>query len=186
MYGMVNNAFRAYVIENHGEATWHDIVAQAELDVREFGGMTPYDDGVTLAIVGAMVQQSGQSVDELLLRVGRYWVGFAKRTPFANLLAMAGRDFATLIANLDDMHARIQTSLPAIRPPSFACSTRDDGLLDVTYRSEREGLFPFVLGVFEGLAADFDQALEVVAFETLSASSARWTLKVEATSRHAA
>ena len=186
MYGMVNNAFRAYVIDHQGEAAWNDIVERAGLDVGEFGGMTPYDDSVTLAIVGAMVQRSGQSVDDVLRDVGRHWIGFARTTPFANLLAMAGTDFASSIANLDEMHARIQTSLPTIRPPSFACSTRDDGHLEITYHSERDGLFPFVIGVLEGLAAGFGQQLEVIAFEALSPSSAKWTLKVAAMAEHAA
>ncbi len=186
MYGMVNNAFRQYVMEREGEGAWNDIVAKAELEIPEFGAMMPYDDTVTLAIVGAIASRSGQDVEKLLRDVGRFWVAFARSTPFAGLLAMAGRDFQTLVGNLDDMHAKIKASLPTLRPPSFACHRRADGLLEITYQSEREGLFPFVEGIFEGLAADFGEELEVVDFEPLSLSSARWILAVTAKSGEAA
>lgn len=162
------------------------LVGEAALKTSEFGAMMAYDDASTLAIVEAMVVRSGRGLDEVLHDVGRSWVSFAKTTPFATLLSMAGRDFASVIANLDDMHARIRTSLPTMRPPSFSCELGEDGLLEVTYRSEREGLFPFVTGVFEGLAADFGQKLEIVAFEALSPSSAKWSLRCERATDHAA
>lgn len=186
MYGMVNNAFRQYVIDRQGAAAWNDIVDRAELEVPEFGAMMAYDDSVTLSIVSAMAAELNVDVEALLHDVGRSWVGFAKSTSFAGLLAMAGQDFATLISSLDDMHARIKSSLPDLRPPSFESQRRDDGLIEVTYRSEREGLFPFVLGVLEGLADDFGEQIEVTDFQQLSSSSAKWTLKLAAATTQAA
>ncbi len=186
MYGMVNNAFRRYVIEREGEPAWNEIVDQAGLECSEFAAMAAYDDSVTLSIVGAIASQSNRNIDELLQDVGKSWVAFAKTTPFANLLAMAGKDFEALIANLDEMHARIRTSLPTIGAPSFSCDRQENGLLEVTYRSQREGLFPFVQGIFEGLAADFGQEVEIIDFEPISASSAKWTLKIATTCDKAA
>ncbi len=186
MYGMVNNAFRRYVIDHQGDAAWNEIVTRADLDTAEFGAMMAYDDSVTLSIFDAMVSESGRDPGELLQDVGRSWVRFAKTTSFAGLLAMAGKDFESLIGSLDDMHARIKTSLPALRPPSFDCRRLDGGFIEVTYRSEREGLFPFVLGVLEGLADDFGEQVEVAEFEQLSPSSAKWILKIATTATHAA
>ncbi len=186
MYGMVNNAFRQYIIDREGEGAWSEIVAEAKLEIAEFGAMMPYDDHVTLSIVGAIVSRSGRDVEELLRDVGRSWVAFARSTPFSGLLAMAGRDFETLVSNLNDMHAKIKVSLPTIRPPFFACHRRDDGLLEITYKSEREGLFSFVEGILEGMAANFGEQLDIVDFEPLSPSSARWTLAVNALSRKVA
>ncbi len=186
MYGMVNNAFRQYVIDREGEQAWNDIVAKAGLKTPEFGAMTAYDDGVTLSIVAAMVAQSGRDIGELLRDVGKSWVGFAKTTSFAGLLAMAGRDFETLVGNLNDMHAKIKVSLPTIRPPVFDCRRREDGLLEITYQSEREGLFPFVEGILEGLADNFGERVDIVEFEQLSPCSARWVLAVALVSGQAA
>lgn len=186
MYGMVNNAFRRYVIDHDGEHAWNDIVTKAGLETAEFGAMMTYDDSVTLSIVEAMVAESGRDISELLREVGKSWVAFAKSTSFAGLLAMAGRDFETLMGNLDEMHAKIKSSLQAIRPPSFRCNRRADGLLEITYSSEREGLFPFVEGIFEGLAAEFDQNIAIIDFEPLSPSSAKWTLATTAVAGEAA
>jgi hypothetical protein len=186
MYGMVNNAFRQYVIDRDGEAAWNAILAQAGLETAEFGAMTAYDDEVTFSIVGTMVAESGRDIGELLRDVGRSWIGFAKTTHFAGLLAMAGRDFETLVNNLDDMHAKIKVSLPTIRPPSFDCVRRDDGLLEISYHSEREGLFPFVEGILEGLAADFGEQVDIIEFEQVSPSSAKWIMSVVMMSGEAA
>ncbi|MDH3659972.1 MAG: heme NO-binding domain-containing protein [Alphaproteobacteria bacterium] len=186
MYGMVNNAFRRYVIDREGEAAWNEIVAGAGLETAEFGAMVPYDDSVTLAIVGAMVSRSGRDVEDLLRDVGKSWVGFAKTTPFAGLLAIAGRDFETLLNNLDDMHTKIKPSLPTIRPPSFACRRRDDGLLEITYHSERESLFPFVEGIFQGVAEDFGEEIEFVDFKPQSPTSATWVLAISSAAGEAA
>ena len=186
MYGMVNNAFRQYVIDREGEQAWNDIVAGAELKTPEFGAMTAYDDGVTLSIVATMVERSGRDVGELLRDVGTSWVGFAKKTPFAGLLAMAGRDFETLVGNLNDMHAKIRVSLPTMQPPGFDCRRRDDDLLEISYQSDREGLFPFVEGILVGLAENFGEQIDIVEFEQLSPSSAKWVLAVAVTSGQAA
>ena len=186
MYGMVNNAFRQYVIDRDGEDAWNAIIAETGLEAAEFAAMTAYDDEVTLSIVGTMVAQSGRDVEELLRDVGRSWIGFAKTTPFTNLLTMAGRDFETLVGNLNEMHAKIKVSLPTIRPPRFDCLRRDDGLLEVTYHSEREGLFAFVVGILEGLAADFGEQVDIIEFEQLSPSSAKWVLAVAMLSGEAA
>ena len=186
MYGMVNNAFRQYVIDRDGETAWNDIVTEAGLETAEFGAMTSYDDDVTMTIVEAMVARSGRDIDDLLRDVGRSWIGFAKTTSFAGLLAFAGSDYATLLGNLNDMHAKIKASLTAIRPPAFDCVTREDGLLEVTYQSEREGLFTFVEGILLGLAEEFGETVDIMVFQQLSPCSARWILTVRQLSDEAA
>ena len=103
MYGMVNNAFKQFVIDHEGEDAWDEIVSNAALETAEFGATMAYDDSVTLAILGAMVSRSGRDAPDILRDVGRSWAGFAKTTSFAGLLAMAGRDLQTLLGNLDGM-----------------------------------------------------------------------------------
>lgn len=186
MYGMVNSAFRQYVIDREGQQAWGEIVTEAGIETDTFVPIMAYDDSVTLSIVGTMVARSGRDIDELLRDVGKSWIGFAKSTSFKGLLAMAGHNFETSIRNLNAMHAKIKTSLPTIRPPSFDCHRRDDGLFEITYRSEREGLFPFVEGIFEAHAADFGEQVDIMEFERLSPSSAKWVMAVSAMSGEAA
>ena len=57
----------------------------------------------------------------------------------------------TVLRNLDEMHARLQSLYPDLRPPSFDVAGTGEGTLDVHYRSERVGLVPFVVGLLEGL-----------------------------------
>lgn len=55
MDGMVNNALRAYLINEKGDTAWQELVDQAALETSEFGATMSYDDAVTLSIFGAMV-----------------------------------------------------------------------------------------------------------------------------------
>ena len=71
-------------------------------------------------------------------------------------LAEAGR----FLGNLDNMHARVELSFPALRPPSFRLERTDDGLM-LHYMSDREGLAPMVIGLLRGLGTHFNEEIEV-------------------------
>jgi hypothetical protein len=55
----------------------------------------------------------------------------------------------------------MRSSFPEYRPPSFRVIALEPGLLQVDYYSEREGLLPFVEGLFEGLGAHFGEEVEL-------------------------
>jgi hypothetical protein len=46
-------------------------------------------------------------------------------------------------------------------PPTFSCSEVEDGALRVEYRSHREGLQPFVVGLLRGLSKHFQTPASV-------------------------
>ncbi len=74
---------------------------------------------------------------------------------------MAGDDLASVVAGLDSLHSRVQASMPDCRMPSFSSINHPDGVLEVHYRSEREGLAPMVVGLLEGLAERFDEQWQI-------------------------
>lgn len=144
MYGMVNNAIRSFILENHGSDVWADVCANAGIDSGEFAAVLPYDDAVSLEIVGQSATTTGRTMEALLHDIGRYWVGFAGRSSFGPLINFGGGHFEEFLGNLDAMHSKIKASLPQLEPPSFHVETLSDGLVRVSYRSTREGLFSFV------------------------------------------
>ena len=54
MYGMVNQAIKSMVIENHGEKMWHSVLQEIKLEIQDFAPFEQYDDGVTGNLVGAI------------------------------------------------------------------------------------------------------------------------------------
>lgn len=186
MYGMVNNAIREHALATWGEEVWRGMADAADIPVDGCATLQPYADAKTIALLVAAAEHSGAPLEQILRDVGRAWVAYAGLTTFAPLLATAGTDAATMIENLDAMHTHIKASLPELVMPRFSCQRGADGALDVVYSSEREGLFPFVEGLFEGMAARFGQGLDILEFTQLSASSARWRLRFREAEHRAA
>lgn len=178
MFGMVNNAIRSFILDAHGTDAWAKICASSGIDEQEFASLVPYDDALSLQIIAQASATTGRSVEELLHEMGRYWVRFATRSSFGPLIAFGGAHFEEFLGNLDAMHSKIKASLPALAPPSFQVRTLGDNTVEVRYRSCREGLFPFVEGLFEGLSEHFGQSVDILAFEQLAPGEARWTLRL--------
>jgi hypothetical protein len=178
MYGMVNNAIRSFIIENHGIETWEAICINAGIDPGEFVTVFPYEDRLSLELIRHAGAATGESTDALLRRIGRYWVHFAARSSFGPLIAFGGAHFEEFMGNLDAMHSKIKSSLPKLSPPSFCVERQSDGTLRVLYRSCRDGLFPFVEGLFEGLSDHFRQSVDILKFERLGPGEAQWILRV--------
>ena len=178
MYGMVNNAIRSYVTEQHDPQLWARICERAGMDSGEFAATMPYDDAVSLRLLEQSAAAMQLSLDELLRQIGKYWVQFAARSSFGPLIQFGGTHFEEFLGNLDAMHSKIQASLPQLAPPSFLVEPTSDGTLVVSYHSVRDGLFPFVEGLFLGLSEHFAQPVEILGFECLGPGEARWVLRV--------
>jgi heme-NO-binding protein len=180
MYGMVNNAIRSFVIERYGSEAWTEVCREAGIDRGEFAAVLPYDDQVSMEIIARSANVTRNSVPDLLHDIGRYWVGFAARSSFGPLIRFGGSRFDEFLGNLDLMHSKIKASLPELAPPSFHVEALEGDLVRVTYRSTRDGLFPFVEGLFEGLSDHFRQPVVIAGFESLGPAAACWTLRVGA------
>ncbi len=162
MYGLINDAIRRVVLEEAGEDAWQRIVEDADAGSHTFAAMAYYDDDLTYDLVAAASRELRSPPDVLLRRFGRYWSVVIAPESYGDYLAAAGRDMWEVLAGLDGMHARLQALFPQLRPPSIDVEPRREHLITVNYRSEREGLAPFMVGMLEGLA----EHLEVTAAVT--------------------
>lgn len=161
MYGMVNEGVRTFILSNHGQDTWAAICASAGVDTTEFDRMISYDDAVTYGLVGAICDHTGLDAAEVLEIFGRYWIEFAGASTYGNLMKLAGRSFVEKLENLDDMHERIQATMPHLRPPSFELSQTGDTSYLLDYHSSRDGLNHMVIGLLHGLAAETGEKIDV-------------------------
>lgn len=161
MYGLINKAVRGLVVDNFGTDTWNEIRKKAGVTEEAFLAMDRYPDEVTYALVGAASEVLDIPAETVLETFGEYWVKFADEH-YGELMSGAGSTFPEFLANLDQMHARIQLSFPELIPPSFQSIPTEDETLRLHYFSEREGLAPLAVGMLRGVAARFHFELEIV------------------------
>lgn len=160
MYGMVNAAVRGLVCENFGDDTWTKIHTMAGAP-EKFVAMQSYPDEITYNLVGAAEKILDMAAPDILFAFGEYWVAEIATAHYASLMKASGSTFSDFLHNLDHMHQRIRVTFPDYSPPSFRVKVLSEGVLQVDYYSDREGLLPFVEGLFSGLAKHFKVEIKV-------------------------
>ncbi|MGE5540599.1 MAG: heme NO-binding domain-containing protein [Gemmatimonas sp.] len=161
MYGMINQAVRKLVVDNHGETTWQRICTEAGIGDADFNTLEKYPDDITYRLVGAASKVLGAPAEAILETFGEYWTEYAKQTSFSRLMQFGGRTFEEFVANLDQMHAKIKFSLPELEPPMFRISDSTPGEFRLHYHSKRAGLAPLVKGMMRGLGKTFGVLVEM-------------------------
>jgi len=178
MYGLVNKAIKGFAIETGGEEAWSEILKRSKCEVDEFVSMQAYEDELTFSLVTAAAEHFGLAVDEILYGFGRHWILFTATEGYADTLDMYGDDIEQFLMNLDEMHVRLQLTMPELKMPSFHCSHDSDGNLLVDYRSEREGLEAMVQGLLEGVGERFNKSIDVSRVDAPGGVDARFQIRV--------
>jgi len=161
MYGLVNRAIEGLIVDRHGEEVWERILERAGVDEPTFIGLDPYPDELTYSIVAAASEELSVPAESLLEAFGEYWMTYTAKEGYGELLELSGRTFEEFLGNLDPMHARIALMFPDLEPPSFRCSKDSEGVLELHYMSDRPGLAPMVIGLVRGVAARFDERVDI-------------------------
>jgi len=162
MYGLVNRAIQELIQGRHGVATWQRIRERTGIKNCPFLSMQSYPDEDTVSLVTAAARELGITNDAFLEDFGRHWIDFATSHGYRDLLQSRGDSLFSFIARLNDLHTRLSLAFPALRPPSFHVDHVDNQTVRVHYRSEREGLSAFVVGLLYGMAERFGEKLVVV------------------------
>jgi len=158
MYGLVNQGICKMVTENFGEEKWDEICKEAGIE-DIFIGMEPYPDEITINLVGAASKVLEIAPLDVLRTFGQWWISFAA-VEYDHLFKMSGDNFIEFIGNLNDIHTRVGYMLKKLTPPSFKIAEQTDEKITFCYYSEREGLYPMVLGMIEGIAEHFGESVE--------------------------
>lgn len=152
MYGLVNRAVKELIESTAGPQAWLDVCAEAGVDIDYFEAMEPYDDAITYDLVAAASSVLDTPADEILEGFGRYWILYTGAEGWGPILDSQGSTVAEVVSNLDDMHVRIQATMPSLVMPRFNIVQSNSSVIRLEYHSEREGLAPMVLGLMKGLA----------------------------------
>lgn len=168
MYGLVNQGIEDLALGRGGPECWTQIKRRAGVGAQAFVGMDVLPDDVTYRLVDAAAAVLGTSREEVLEAFGEHWVLYTGRVGYGAVFDTMGATLVEFLGNLDAMHARLSLSMPALRPPSFACEPLDGERTLVRYWSHREGLAPMVVGLLRGLGRRF--GVEVTVEHTLARS----------------
>ena len=150
MYGLVNQAVKGFVLDNHGAEMWGKIHTKAGAP-ESFAAMSPYEDSITYNLVGAASELLNVPAEKILRGFGEYWVDKVATAHYEAIMNKSGQTFVDFVKNLDHMHQRIRVTFPNYNPPSFRVKELSPDRLQVDYYSDRAGLLPFVEGLFTGL-----------------------------------
>ncbi len=157
MYGMIHRAIRQMVIDEAGPERWASIERRHGVGPQDMISAHVYEDALTVALLQSAADELGMALPDCLRAFGHYWIRFAERGSYGALMDFTGRDLPSFIANLDRMHQAVQAAMPAARVPSFTLAEARPDRIRVEYRSEREGLEPFVEGLLAALVERFGQ-----------------------------
>ncbi len=161
MYGLVNRAVEDLITSSAGVETWQQVCAAAGVEIDYFEAMEPYDDSITYNLVAAASEVLNTPAAEILEGFGRHWVLYTGAEGWGPILDSQGSTVAEMIGNLNDMHVRIQATMPSLVMPRFHVTRSDDDRIVFEYHSEREGLAPMVLGLMKGLAERCNEQWDV-------------------------
>lgn len=186
MYGLVNKAIKGFAIETGGEDAWAEILKNSTCEVDEFISMQAYPDELTLSLVDAAARHFNVAADEILHGFGRHWILFTASEGYSGTLDMYGDNMEEFLNNLDDMHTRLQLTMPELKMPSFRCSYDEDKNLLVDYRSERTGLEAMVLGLLEGIGERFNRSIAITQVDAPVGINARFYVRFVEQKRNAA
>lgn len=153
MYGTMNLAIQEYVTLQYGDAVWQQVKDRAAPEIDHFLTMEQYSDEVTLNLVNAAAELTGDALPQLLDSIGEHWVEFARHSGYGDLLQVIGTTLPEALTNLDNMHARVGLIFPDLQPPTFWCTDIGEHSLVLHYQSDREGLACLIPGAVRGLAA---------------------------------
>ncbi|MCA8974813.1 MAG: heme NO-binding domain-containing protein, partial [Planctomycetes bacterium] len=147
----MNKAIEEMVIHLKGPAAWESLKRSAGVDVDTFVGMDQYDDTVTYKLVDAASVRMKMSAEDILEAFGEYWILYTAHKGYGELMSAAGNGVFETLANLDDMHARVELLYPDMRIPVFTFRRSSDTEGVLHYSSQRAGLAPMVVGLVKGL-----------------------------------
>jgi len=147
MFGMINHAIEDFALRRGGPIFWEEVRRVAGV-THDFQATTPYPDELTFRLVWAASQLLGIPIPKLLRIVGKH--GIVERTCKIPLGEHCLSSFFMVLSELQAQITQTMAHLAVLR-----CIHEEEGHLWVEYRSPRLAVGPFVVGILEGIAAQF-------------------------------
>ncbi len=176
MYGLVHTSVRDMVLKNHGPATWEQIRSTAGVGDEDFLAMKSYSDSIIVNLVSATSETLKITPEECLNAFGQFWVLDTAAKHYKEMIDGFGSNMWALLENLDHMHDRMSSTFHGYDPPSFFLDNKGNGTYLLHYRSSRQGLTSFVIGLLNGLAIHFKTNIDIISDQETISSNGQHTV----------
>lgn len=157
MYGLVHKAIRDMALMDLSDEEWGGIVDSVGLTDVDFISGQPCPDEKTMALIARLAERSCTTPERIWEQLGRCWMKLPSLAMFKEIVRMTGGDLESFLRNVDRMHASMAAVGKGPAGPRIDVRKADDTSLTVRYRSDRQGLEPFALGLLQGLLAYFGE-----------------------------
>jgi len=161
LYGLIHRAIRDCIKENYGNAAWEKVHQDAGTNDSHFVSLQSFPDDIAFGMVAAACNAIPISAEKLLHTLGRHWVLKTAKQEYGPILDFGGRDLLSFLRNLDAMHEQVAISFSNLQQPSFHVTEDKDGTALLHYKSHRDGLSAFVVGLLSGLSEHFGEPIHV-------------------------
>lgn len=151
MYGIVNQAIQGLITDTYGADTWNKVLEKSQVNISFFLSNEAYDDDVTFKLATSISEIANVPLSDILIAFGEYWVLKTGVEKYGSLMKAGGANLKDFLVNLPNFHNRIMLLYPKLTPPEFEVSNITNKSIYVHYKSKREGLKDFVVGLLQGL-----------------------------------
>ena len=178
MYGIVNKAIEDLIKENFGEEKWEAIKKKSGGDIDFFLSNEPYDDDITFKLAEAASEETGLTIENVLIAFGEWWVLRTGKEKYGGLMEAGGSSLKEFIKNLPVFHNRVMLVYPKLTPPEFRVTDSTENSIHVHYFSKRKGLQEFVRGLLQGLGKLYHTPVEIELLNTRDSGDDHEVFKV--------
>jgi len=155
MYGLVNKAIQDLVTEKFGEDKWNEIKKLSGFEDDFFIGLQSYPDALTYTLVKNASKVLGADASVVMETFGEYWILYTVDEGYGGMMDLAGDNLPDFLNNLDMLHNRLNNIMPHLVAPQFSTRNETANSIELEYRSQREGMYPMVVGLLKGLCKRF-------------------------------
>ena len=178
MYGMVNQAIKEMFIEHFNDQKWIDLCESLNISSEDFALFEQNSDTITLDLVLKISEVLECDPSETLISFGKYWINYAFKSEYRDLLDTFSKSPVTLLKSLNSLHQSLELSFTDLNAPAFEMVEENANSAVIDYFSEREmPLEYFVKGLFLGIFDRHNQKCDITFDnESYSHCKARFTI----------
>jgi tRNA A-37 threonylcarbamoyl transferase component Bud32/predicted hydrocarbon binding protein len=159
MHGTIYCITQKFVVSNHGNQTWLDLLEQAGCPVTQFSPVQMYPDEYIGAIVEAACKALNMEPAALLRELGKFAAG--ELINFANRLLHPSWKTFEVLANVESLiHTTIKFENSKAQPANIQSFRISENEIEVIYTSRR-GLCALAHGIIEGIAEYYKEDVVV-------------------------
>ncbi|KAH0554469.1 soluble guanylate cyclase 89Da-like [Cotesia glomerata] len=169
MYGMLLESVQHFVQLEYGESVWLEILQQVGAKNTVFNTRQIYSDTLMLELASVLADKIGVSANKTVEFFGRCFVRFFSNLGYGCMIKATGRYFCDFLQSVDNIHIQMRFTYPKMKSPSMYITHIDPHGVVLVYRSNRQGLTHYLIGILFQIAKDlYETTLDIRVLENLN------------------